>query len=417
MIDDAIAERGDLLDPVVARHLLSTLGLPIDPVNLLQVRRASGARVRLGGAAPGGSNLPDDGRMLAALGVLPPAASKIAFTEGEPACEWLGEHLPRAVRPGEEFLANLRFRNVGTVPMLAAGDRRVNLAATWYDSHWTQLSANGQDDDPARSSHRDLRTPLPADLPPGGMLTVAVRLHAPTEPGQYSLVLKMVQEGVRWLEPSYGPFAIHVQPNAGFVPPASWVLDGPGAHEPAADRDRATTMMIDWVATHAGEQPRVLELGSGMNPVTARLPSPGYQVDGDLLALQLGAMTRRKAGASVLSFCAAFNDLPFPEAYFDAIVCFNTLHYVPDLVATLGTLRGHLRRGGFIGLFCEPVGQMWPGAPGAKLLAELRQGLNPQGFSLAEYARIFALARLTVAELVIDGVSMKVRLTPEGADV
>jgi hypothetical protein len=82
----------------------------------------------------------------------------------------------------------------------------------------------------------------------------------------------------------------------------------------------------------------------------------------------------------------------------------------------LAALRGHLRPGGFIGLFCEPVGQIWPGAPGPAVLADLRLGLNAQGFSLAEYAGIFARARLHVCELVIDGASLKVRLTPHAAD-
>jgi SAM-dependent methyltransferase len=414
MVDDAVADRGDLLDPVVARHLLATLGLSVDHVNLLGVRRASGARILVGGAAPAGRRLANDGRVLARLGVLPADEPPPTPSDGEPACAWLAEHLPRTVRPGQQFQANIRFQNVGTAPMPAGGSGLMNLAAEW--SVPVGPHATAPDDDTVLAANREMRTPLPAELSPGCMLTVAMRLRAPERPGRYSVAIKMVHEGVRWLEPSYGPFVIYVDDAAGFVPPAGWVLDGPGAHEPAADLEHAAVMMQDWITAHAPAEPRVLELGGGITPMAARLRVPVFQLDADLMALQLGAMLRRGGKDTVASYCGNLGALPFPEAFFDAIVCFDTMHYVPDLVATLSALRGHLRHGGFIGLFCDPVGQMWPGSPGTKVLAEVRQGLNPQGFSLAEYAQIFAMARLSVAELVVDGVSMKVRLTKEAAD-
>ncbi len=288
--------------------------------------------------------------------------------------------------------------------MRAVGEGRVTITAQW-------LKPSGESVD-----GEDVRTPLPADLAPGKVLTVAVRLQPPAIPGEYSLMLKMVQEGVHWLEPGYGPFLLHVGDTAGFTPPSHWVLHGTGPHDPAEDREQAFRLMQEWFGTHLAPNPRIVELGGGATPLSARLPGEVMQVDGDLMALQIGCMTRRGKRDGVLPFCANFGELPFPDSYFDAIVCFGALHYVDEPVTILAALRGHLRPAGFIGLFCEPVGQIWPGAPGPSVLADLHLGLNPQGFSLAEYARIFAMARLHVADLVIDGVSLKVRLTPLAGD-
>ena len=404
MVDDALANRGGLLDPVAARHVLSAVNLPTDIVNLLRIRRASGARIRLGSLGPDGADLPEDGRLIGRLGVANPTALTQAAAEGGPECEWMTEYLPRAVRPGEELLANAQFRNRGAAAMQAVGEGRVTIT-----SQWLTLAGEAVEGE-------DVRTPLPADLAPGKVLTVAVRLRAPKAPGPYSLMLKMVHEGVRWLEPPYGPFLLHADAAAGFTPPAHWVVQGTGPHDPAEDRERAFNLMREWLDLYLPSSPRLLELGGGASPVSDRLPGQTMQVDGDLMALQLGCMVRRGAPETVIPFCASFADLPFPNTYFDAIICFGELHYVEDPVATLSALRAHLRPGGFIGLFCEPVGQIWPGAPGQAVLADLRRGLNPQGFSLAEHARIFAKARLNAAELVIDGASLKARLIPKDAD-
>ena len=288
--------------------------------------------------------------------------------------------------------------------MRAVGEGRVTITSQWLDQSGEPVGGD------------DIRTPLPVDVAPGRVLTVSIRLHPPAKNDDYSLMLRMVQEGVQWLEPDYGPFLVHVDDGAAFTPPPHWQLRGTGPHDPAEDREHAFALMQQWLDAHLPPNPRVVELGGGVTPLSARLPGPIMQVDGDLMALQFGCMIRRGGRDGVVPFCATFADLPFPDAYFDAIVCFGALHYVDDPVAILAALRGHLRPGGFIGLFCEPVGQIWPGAPSPAVLADLQLGLNPQGFSLAEYAGIFARARLHVSELSIDGASLKARLTPHAAD-
>ena len=103
MVCDAIADRGALLD---ANHRAScvwrALDLPTDIVNQLRLRRASGARTRVGVAgAAGRTGLPEDGRLLCTpwcgvphrtLARLPP------HSMGSPKCEWLGEYIPRTLR-------------------------------------------------------------------------------------------------------------------------------------------------------------------------------------------------------------------------------------------------------------------------------------------------------------------------------
>ena len=385
LVSDAVAHRGPLLEPAAAAAVMQRLGIPVDPVTMLRVRRASGARVRL--QAGEGGPLPRDG---AVLGGAPPAQVK---GEGEARCEWLGEYVPRAMRPGQEILANVRFRNAGTAAMASAG---FTIACQW--------SGDGQAE--------DVRTPLPADIAPGRMLTLPIRLHAPAEPGRYRLSLAMVQEGVRWLE-RFGPFAVHVHDAAGFSVPPHWVMDGPGPHDREGDRARGLALRRDWLARHAPPRPLVLELGC--HEVGGATPQPGTDTvvaDDDLLALQLGQLVPRRPGMTLRSLCADLADLPLAEAAFDAAICFGSLHTMPDPAKTLRNLRAHLRPGGFIGLLCEPIGHSWPGAPTPASLAQIRQGRNPQGFSARDYDCIFSRARLRVAQLVVDGTSLKARLEP-----
>jgi SAM-dependent methyltransferase/uncharacterized protein YbaR (Trm112 family) len=391
LVSDAVPHRAPLLDPALVAAVMQRLGIPVDPITTLRVRRASGARVRL--QAGEGGMLPQDGAVLA--GLSPDASPPPRVTEGEPRSEWLAEYLPRAMRPGEELLANVRFRNTGATTMGCTGEGRFTIGCRWDGG-----------------SAEDVRTPLPIDVAPGQALTLALRLRPPAQPGQYSLSIAMVQEGVRWLPP-FGPFSISVRDDAGLAVPPSWVVDGPGPHEPDADRARGLALLADWMTRYAPARPRVLELGGGATPAAAQ---PGYDTvvaDTDLLALQLGLLVPRRPGVAVQSFCADLADLPLNEAAFDAAICFGSLHTMPDPALTLRNLRCLLRPGGFIGLFCEPVGHIWPGAASQAALAKLRRGVNVQGFSVNDYDSIIRCAHLRVTELVVDGASLKARLEPE----
>ena len=395
MMSDAVPERGPLLDPDAALAAALRFGLPTDPVSILRLRRASGARIRLLGA---GRVLPDDGHVLDRDDLAAPVEAD--SRRGNIRCEWSGEYVPRVMVPGGEALANVQFRNTGSGTMPGSGDGRIAVAG-----QWTSLDGEAV-------PGADIRTPLPADVQPGQILTLAIRLQPPAIPGRYLLTVRMLLEGVRWLEPTFGPFAVHVRAGGGFVPPLHWVIDGAGPHDGPADRARAKSRMRRWVGELEQPCPMILEVGGGANPATSRAGYDSLVAGTDLLALQLG---RLQPGAPP-SLCAEPEALPLPEAAFDAIVMFDTLHYWPDPARTLRVLRGHLRPGGFIGVFCSPVGHVWPGTAPPAVLAGLRRGLNPQGFSLADYAQVFQSARLRVRDLVVHDGSLRARLEPESAD-
>ena len=384
MISDALPERGPLLDPAVAAAVMDRLGIPQDPIGMLRVRRASGARVRLRGGA-----LLHDGTMLDAIpGASPPAVAP-AGTEGRLRFEWLRDYVPRAMAPGVELWANIQLRNAGQAVIRSAGPGRVAVECRW---------GSGED---------GARTPLLADVAPGQVVTVALRLRTPAQPGGTTLTIDLVQEGGRPLGPGYGPLQVTIRDGAGFVQPPHWVLDGPAAPDRDADRRRAAGLMREWVGRLGVGRPRVLELGGGVESQAALAGYDAVTVDGDLLALQLRQLA---PGPAVTALCAGLADLPLAEAAFDAIVCFGVLNCEADPAQTLRNLRAHLRPGGFIGLFCEPVGQA------ADVLAAWRRGLNPQVFSPAEHAAIFRRARLHAVAFVVDGASLQARLEPEGAD-
>ena len=391
MIGDALPERGPLLDTAVAACVMGRLDIPPDPIGMLRVRRASGARVRLREGA-----LREDGRVLDGMPGAPPAPAPPAPAEGRLRCEWLRDYVPRAMEPGVALLANIQFRNAGPAVMPSGGAARVEVAHRWDDG--------GED---------DLRTKLLADVAPGQIVTVGLRLQTPAQAGVHALTVNLVQEGGSPLGPGYGPFRVQIRDGAGFVPPPHWVVDGPGAPDGAADRARAAALMREWVRRPGLQQPRVLELGGGAVSQAAQAGYEAFNVDGDLLALQLG---RLAPGPAAHALCARMASLPLAESAFDAIVCFGAVHAMVDPAQTLRTLRAHLRPGGFIGVFCEPVGPASLAPSPVDVLAAWRRGLNPQLFSVAEYAFIFRKAGLRATELAVAGASMTARLEPEDAD-
>ncbi len=384
MIPDATPERGPMLDPVVAAALMQRLGIAPGPVEMLRVRRASAARARARAGLSG--LLQQDG---AVLGTAPP---DLPVVVGRRQVEWLGDYFPRAMPPCATLTANIRLRNAGKAVIPAAGEEDVTVAASWSDGDGAAAG--------------EVRTQLPVDLAPGQVLTLPVTLQTPARPGRYTVSVHLVEEGLRWLDPAYGPVPVEVRDGSGFVPPAHWMLGPP-------QENRAPLLMRTWLAGLAVPRPHVLELGTGSCSLAAQAGYDVVTVDGDLLALQLGRLVPHPAALSV---CADAADLPFAEPAFDAVLCVSALRTMADPARTLRTLRDHLRPGGFIGLFNEVAGHVLPGTDSAERLAELRRGLNPQQFSLSEIAGIVRSARLRIVALTVDGASLNARLEPEGDD-
>jgi SAM-dependent methyltransferase len=306
---------------------------------------------------------------------------------------------------GQEFLANVRLENAGAVPLYKCGTGRTLVSQRWHTREGVSVATP------------DVRTPLPIDLRPGHAVTIAASISPPSQPGAYLLSLVLVQEQVRWLEADMLTIPIVVGGSAPEPVPEGWAVlpDPPPDYD--TDHARAFEIMREWLDSYAPQRPRVLEVGGNAAPVLARLDGRYgtglVNVDVDLLGLQVGRLVAGKEKAAVQFVCADAFELPFASGYFDVIVIFASLHHFPDPATLLANLARKLRPGGFIGLFCEPVGHIWPGAVAPEFLAELERGVNEQSFSLREYELIFKRAELIAAEVRVDMNSLKARLVHE----
>ena len=345
MFSDATRHRGPLLAPAVVRTVLRAMGVPADPGNTLRIRRASGACARYGDqlvAAESAQFL----RRVHASGfpipselLDPPPPEPGTLPAGAPRCAWITDYIPRALPPGQALLANVRFANTGTAPLFSQGPSRIAVAFEWQDASGQPVAVE------------DYRTPLPVDLPPGQALTLPVRLIPPSVPGTYQLTLRLLRNGEHVLPPEYGPLRITLREGAGFTPPAHWQLNTQPPSGYVADQERGTTILRSWLPDDANL--RMLEIGGNAKPVLAHFPGEHYNVDVDLLGLQVGQIVqgaRRRAAdlpGEIGFICADAHHLPFAEAFFDAIVMFASLHHVPRPAEFLRRLRAHLRPGRF----------------------------------------------------------------------
>jgi hypothetical protein len=94
-----------------------------------------------------------------------------------------------SMHAGERVVLNFRVRNAGGGVWPARGDSKgwyqVNLADRWLDAGARKVF-----------NALDARAALPADLPPGGEVALALAVTAPSEPGDYVLEVDLVHEGV-----------------------------------------------------------------------------------------------------------------------------------------------------------------------------------------------------------------------------
>ena len=128
--------------------------------------------------------------VLAAGALLQAARREIARLRltAENARAWYGAaYQPAAaaleLRPGERRTTEVWVRNAGTLPWTAAGG--FSLSYHWFE--------------PGKSPLQDgARTPLAADLGPGGIQLLRATVVAPARPGCYLLVWDMVQEHTTW---------------------------------------------------------------------------------------------------------------------------------------------------------------------------------------------------------------------------
>jgi N-acetyl-anhydromuramyl-L-alanine amidase AmpD len=109
--------------------------------------------------------------------------------------EWLHDRFPERIRAGETISAPITLRNIGSQSWLWGGGNPFRLGYHYYRGR-RRL---------AIPPPRDLRTDLPQDVPPGATVAVDVRIALPEEPGNYTIELDLVQEGVAWFKEQQSP--------------------------------------------------------------------------------------------------------------------------------------------------------------------------------------------------------------------
>ncbi|OIR10715.1 hypothetical protein GALL_74850 [mine drainage metagenome] len=96
----------------------------------------------------------------------------------------------RKLKINEQVVLPISIFNNGveSIPSQSKSGRWLKVYATY---HW--LKASGE-----TAVWDGIRTELPADIKRGKSIDVALIVKAPSEPGKYSLVIDLVQEGVQW---------------------------------------------------------------------------------------------------------------------------------------------------------------------------------------------------------------------------
>ncbi|TPG46416.1 class I SAM-dependent methyltransferase [Roseomonas nepalensis] len=403
-------------DDLASRQVAGAFDLPDDPLTLLRIRTMLRMKVRFGNLLVQAESqqflhrVRNSGHEVEAARVPRGDTNTVRDMVAVPRYRWTKDYLPRRFLPSVPILANIRLENVGAVPLYRSGEGCAQVALRWQHRDGASVPAP------------DMRTPLPIDLAPGCAVTIAIHIAPPERTGAYLLTATLVQENVRWLDEGALTLAVKVSGDVPGPVPEGWLVrpDPPASYD--ADHDLGCALLQDWLRRHASPRPRVLEVGGNAAPMLARL-SEGFgtdlvNADVDLLGLQIARLRDLQRGAGLHHVCADAFDLPFPSGHFDAIVIFASLHHFPEPDALLERLRHRLRPGGFIGLFCEPVGHVWPGAVHPAFLTELERGVNEQSFSLREYELMFRRADLKAAEVEVDMNSLKARLVhaqPDGA--
>ncbi len=122
----------------------------------------------------------------------------------------LVEHAtPKALCPGETQRVEVTVENTGGRTWRKASGER--LSYHWRDASGAVVTWDGR------------RADLEADVEPGAQQTLTAKVTAPTEPGRYQLVWRMLREGDDWFPEAKGSVAwVDVR---GQGPPLAWSVE------------------------------------------------------------------------------------------------------------------------------------------------------------------------------------------------
>lgn len=111
------------------------------------------------------------------------------------AVEWISDDFPTQLFAGQVIMALVTLRNVGSLTWRWGGGNPFRIGYRYYRNRRPLKLP------PAK----DLRTDIPDDVEPGQIITVQVRIALPDEPGNYTLELDLVHEGVTWFKEKGSP--------------------------------------------------------------------------------------------------------------------------------------------------------------------------------------------------------------------
>ena len=119
-------------------------------------------------------------RRLWAVGEPLPLASLRASLETE---------IPAAATVDEVFILPCRVTNAGDAIFVSAPPNPVQFCYRWFDASGAPVGAGEW-----------IHTPLPHALRPGEVIDACIRITAPHIPGDYTLAVTLLQEGVAWFD-------------------------------------------------------------------------------------------------------------------------------------------------------------------------------------------------------------------------
>lgn len=94
--------------------------------------------------------------------------------------------LPSGLFVGEALIVELELANCGRAPWLTSGAYPVRVGYRWLNAAGFPVVADGG------------RAALPAPVPPGMLVRAELRVEAPPEPGNYTLQIELLEEGMAW---------------------------------------------------------------------------------------------------------------------------------------------------------------------------------------------------------------------------
>lgn len=162
---------------------------------------------------------------------------------------WIEARLPQTLYAGQTITFPVTVHNLGTLTWPQDGPQPVCLGYRFYQNQKAV----------ALSPEEEVNTRLPHDVPPDQHVTINARLQLPSEPGNYTLVLDLIHEGVTWFQDQRSDTLIR------------WMTVLPAPSQPRAEPQTPVTQ--PQVATQATTPSRSPQIEVDVTPPWRR-PAP-----------------------------------------------------------------------------------------------------------------------------------------------